>query len=300
MRQQLQTEMSRLLQTMAKMLLMIGILVGPVLAAQSDGCRADEILTFGTYAFEKPTTTVLKMRPILDALEQRLQEQLGKSVKIRLQIARNYHTAIQDLVSGRVDFGRYGQAAYVFAKEKNPDLDILAIEGDQKKKSFQSVIIVHRDSRIYSLDDLAGKSFAFGSIYSTTGRYFPQNFLAGRGINVRNLSRYSYLRRHDRVGWAVSDGSFDAGAVSKGVYQDLKKRGAKIRPIASFANVTKPWVASKALSVEMKLAIRKALISLRGVRVLDLIKKDCFIPGDDSDYDGVRLAIAKNPMFFAK
>ncbi|MBL4892675.1 MAG: phosphate/phosphite/phosphonate ABC transporter substrate-binding protein [Rhizobiaceae bacterium] len=270
------------------------------LAASMMIAQADETLVFGTYAFEKPTTTVQKMRPILDALEIRLEEQLGRPIKIRLQIARNYHAAILDLVAGRVDFGRYGQAAYVFAKEKNRSLEILAVEGDQKKKTFQSVVVVNENSRIYSLSELAGKSFAFGSIYSTTGRYFPQNFLASQGITVGNLSRYSYLRRHDRVGWAVSDGSYDAGAVSKWVYEDLKKRGAKIRPIASFANVTKPWVASRHVSVEMKTAIREALISLRGVKVLDLIKKDCFLPGHDSDYDGVRLAIANNNLFFTR
>ena len=102
------------------------------------------------------------------------------------------------------------------------------------------------------------------------------------------------------MGWAVSDGNYDAGAVSKWVYEDLKKRGAKIRPIASFANVTKPWVATKHLSLEMKTAIRDVLISLRGVKVLDLIKKDCFLPGHDSDYDSVRMAIANNKLFFAK
>lgn len=287
--------MGQFFQTTAKY-----FLAACILAIGTLNVQANETLVFGTYAFEKPTTTVQKMRPILDALENRLQEQLGKPVKIRLQIARNYHRAIQDLAQGRVDFGRYGQAAYVLAKEENPDLDILAVEGDQKKKTFQSVIIVHNDSRIFSLDDLTGKSFAFGSIYSTTGRYFPQNFLTSRGITVRNLSRYSYLRRHDRVGWAVSDRIYDAGAVSRWVYEDLKKRGAKIRPIASFANITKPWVARAALSDEMKSAIRDALISLRGVQVLNLIKKDCFLPGDDSDYDNVRITIANNRLFFAK
>ncbi|MBL4600308.1 MAG: phosphate/phosphite/phosphonate ABC transporter substrate-binding protein [Rhizobiaceae bacterium] len=287
--------MGRLFQTAVKYFLVIFIMAGSTMVAQTS-----ETLVFGTYAFEKPTTTVQKMRPILDALEIRLQERFGKPVKIRLQIAQSYHRAIQDLVQGRVDFGRYGQAAYVFAKEENRDLDILAVEGDQKKKTFQSVIIVHNDSRIFSLDELTGKSFAFGSIYSTTGRYFPQDFLTSRGITVRTLSRYSYLQRHDRVGWAVSDGSYDAGVVSKWVYEDLKKQGAKVRPIATFATVTKPWVARSGLSVEMKSAISDALISLRGVQVLKLIKKDCFLPGDDRDYDSVRMAIANNRLFFVK
>jgi len=227
--------MKKIFREAIKCIFGLSILFGGTLFAHTA-----ETLIFGTYAFDRPTITVQKMRPILNALEIRLGEQLGKPVKIKLQIARNYHVAIQDLVDGRVDFGRYGQAAYVIAKEQNSNIDILAVEGDHKKKTFQSVIIVHKNSRISSLENLAGKSFAFGSIYSTTGRYFPQEYLAARGITARKLSRYSYLQRHDRVGWSVSDRSYDAGAISKWVYEDLISRGASIRSIASFA-ISMAW-----------------------------------------------------------
>lgn len=159
--------------------------------------------------------------------------------------------------------------------------------------------MVRNGSDIRGVQDLIGRSFAFGNEYSTTGRYFPQAFLARRGVTAGKLANFSYLGRHDRVTWAVANGAFDAGAISEWVYQDLLRKGAKIRAIASFSNVTKPWIASERLPADILLATQKSLIALRSVKILALLKKDCFLPGHDGDYSTARLAIANNWKFFA-
>lgn len=260
---------------------------------------AVETLVFGTYAFEKPTTTVRKLRPILNVLETELTKRLGRKVKVRMKIAPTYREAISDIIKGRVDFGRYGQAAYIFAKAANKRLKIITVEGDHKKKTFRSVIVVRKGSNIDSPKDLVGRSFAFGNEYSTTGRYFPQAFLVRHGITADKISRFSYLGRHDRVAWAVADGAFDAGAISEWVFKDLILKKADIRAIASFSNVTKPWVARAGLPADILQATQNSLMALRSVKILGRIKKDCFLPGRDSDFSMVRLAIANNWKFFA-
>ena len=283
---------------MTSKVITIGFSIVVFLSASPSHAKANDTLIFGTYAFEKPTTTVLKLRPILNALEEKLSETLGHRIKIRMRVAPNYRTAIRDIVTGRVDFGRYGQAAYVMAKAANRKLRIITVEGDHKKKTFRSVIVVHKNSPIRSLTDLAGRSFAFGDKYSTTGRYLPQAFLARNGVTANMLSHYTYLGRHDRVALAVADGGFDAGAISEWVYRDLIQNGAQLRTISSFSNATKPWVARRGLGNSMLTAIRASLIGLRGIKVLDLIKKDCFLPGHDKDFDPARVAIANNWAFF--
>jgi len=259
---------------------------------------AGETLTFGTYSFEKASTTVRKIRPILDALATEMEKRSGKKVQIRLQIAKDYLTGIKDLTEGRVDFARFGQAAYVIAKLSEGDLSILAVEGDHAKKTFRSLIVVRNDSQIEQVKDLVESSFAFGNKFSTTGRYLPQAFLFKHGIRANSLSHRRYLKRHDQVATAVANGKFDAGAISEWVYQDLINNGVKIRPIASFSSVTKPWVARQGFPVSMQNLIRESLIGLRGVKVLENIKKDCFLPGQDKDYDDVRRSIADNWQFF--
>ena len=280
------------------------IALGMTSAAVFMGCTtqvdAIETLTFGTYTFEKPTTTVRKLRPILNALEAKLEEKLGRRVAVRMHVAPDYRSAIRDIVKGRVDFGRYGQAAYVMAKAANRRLRVISVEGDHKKKTFRSVIVVQENSSIRFLADLVGRSFAFGDKYSTTGRYLPQVFLARHGVTADMLSSYAYLGRHDRVALSITDGVFDAGAISEWVYKDLKRNGVPLRTISSFSNATKPWVAHQKLADTMVAAIRSSLIELRGVKVLDLIKKDCFLPGHDRDYDRARKAISNNWMFFVE
>lgn len=259
---------------------------------------AGETLTFGTYSFEKASTTVRKMRPILDALAAEMEKRSGNKVQIRLQIAKDYLTGITDLIEGRVDFARFGQAAYVIAKSAERDVSILAVEGDHARKTFRSLIVVSNDSHIEKIADLNEASFAFGNEFSTTGRYLPQAFLVQHGITASSLKHRRYLKRHDQVATAVATGKFDAGAISEWVYQDLVNNGVKIRPIASFSTVTKPWVARRGLPVFMQRLIRESLIGLRGIKVLENIKKDCFLPGHDKDYDNVRQAIDDNWQFF--
>lgn len=260
---------------------------------------AGETLIFGTYAFEKPTTTVKKLRPILNAVERELSARAGRTIKIKMRVAKSYRAAIRDIAKGRVDFGRYGQATYVMARAANRKIRVIAVEGDQKKKSFRSVIAVRKTSKVDAVEELAGKSFAFGNEYSTTGRYLPQAFLARHGVTHGKLTRMAYLGRHDRVAWAVSDGNFDAGAMSEWVYQSAVANGADLKPIAYFSSVTKPWLANDRMTKGMRKLIRQSLIALQGVKVLDKIKKDCFLPGGDSDYDKARKAISENWRFFS-
>jgi len=260
--------------------------------------HAGETLVFGTYAFEKPTMTVRKLRPILNAVEEELSKRAGRTIKIRMRVAKSYRAAIRDIAKGRVDFGRYGQATYVMARAVNRKIQVIAVEGDQKKKSFRSVIAVRKDSNVFAVEGLAGKSFAFGNQYSTTGRYLPQAYLARHGITSDKLSNTAYLGRHDRVAWAVSDGAFDAGAMSEWVYQSAISNGANLKAIAYFSSVTKPWLANDRMSKKMQTLIRQSLIALQGIKVLDKIKKDCFLPGGDSDYDKARKAISDNWKFF--
>ena len=127
----------------------------------------------------------------------------------------------------------------------------------------------------------------------------PQAFLAKNGVTKAKLSKIAYLNRHDRVVWSIANGAFDAGAMSERSFVDAVQRGAKLQPIAYFSNVTRPWLARAGLGGEHSDAIRETLISLRGVKVLDRIKKDCFLPGGDSDYDRARAAIVGNWKFFA-
>lgn len=266
--------------------------------AITPAARADINLTFGTYVADKPTETVRKFRPILDALQASLTDVLGESVTITTHVARSYDDGIDDLANGRVDFARFGPASYVFAKNKQPQIQLLVMESVKGKKTFRGVICVHEDSPIRATSELKGRTFAFGSERSTIGRFLSQLHLLDSGVSAKDLGRYAYLGRHDKVGMAVGRGDFDAGALKEGTFKKLVAEGIPIRALVTFENVTKPWIARAGLPKPITEALHSELLSMTDVAALKALKKDGFLNVAESNYDIIRRAIANNGKFF--
>jgi len=258
---------------------------------------SDIQLTFGVYTSDKATVMVKQFRPVLDALETQMTAKLGEPVQIKMQISKNYQKGLANLVEGRVDFSRFGPSSYILAKQKNPEIKILAIESNKGGKTFNGVICVHQDSKIQSTKELAGKSFAFGDKNSTIGRYLSQSYLADHNITAQTLDSFEYLGRHDKVGAAVASEQYDAGALKESTYKKLVGKGAPLRVIASFENITKPWIASSLLKPKVTTSLKESLIELKDSKALAAIKKDGFLLGSDSDYERIRVAMADNRFF---
>ncbi|MCU7905403.1 MAG: PhnD/SsuA/transferrin family substrate-binding protein [Candidatus Thiodiazotropha sp. (ex Epidulcina cf. delphinae)] len=269
----------------------------PIILAGSP-LSADVTLNFGVYTSDKPTAMVKMFRPLLNVLETRLTAKLGESTRITLQVANTYDRGIDDLITGEVDFARMGPASYIIAKGLNPDLLLLAMESNKDSKTFYGIICVQEQSPIQDLGQLKGRTFAFGNENSTIGRYLSQYLLVKQGVHAGDLSGYQYLERHDRVGAAVAAGQFDAGALKESTFKKLKSKGMKIRELARFPNVTKPWIAASDMRAEMVAALRESLLDLKDPAALKSLKKDGFLPAEDSDYVSIRESMRNNGDFF--
>ncbi|OQX36959.1 MAG: hypothetical protein B0D91_07920 [Oceanospirillales bacterium LUC14_002_19_P2] len=187
--------------------------------------NAEVFLRFGVYTSDKPTEMVRKFRPVLNALEHQLTTVLDEPVRIRLKVAASYEQGIEDLVSGKVDFARMGPASYVISKQRNPELQLLAMESKKGSRTFFGIICVHEQSPLQTVGELKGRTFAFGDKHSTIGRYLSQHLLSAEGIRADDLAGYEYLDRHDRVGAAVGAGQFDAGSLKESTFRKLQKKG---------------------------------------------------------------------------
>ena len=80
------------------------------------------------------------------------------------------------------------------------------------------------------------------------------------------------------VGTAVNAGDYDAGALKEGTFNKLIARGAKLKKLVEFDNVTKPWVARKGLSKIISSAISKALLELNENEILKEFQSRVFYP----------------------
>ncbi|WP_122074731.1 PhnD/SsuA/transferrin family substrate-binding protein [Pseudophaeobacter sp. EL27] len=273
------------------------LLVLGLLSFAPNDARAEITLTFGTYAADKPTETVRKYRPFLTFLADRMTERLGEKVTIKMTIAKEYAEGVRQLAEGEVDFARFGPASYVMVKDLNPQIRIVAIESKKGKKRFNGVIVVHRDSPVQSLEELAGLTFAFGDELSTIGRYLAQAQLLDVGISGEDLHSFSYLGRHDLVGEAVGAGKFAAGALKESTYRKLVAKGVPIRVLLSFENVTKPWLAAADLDGEIVQAMQDIMLATQNEEIVRRVSKNGFLASEDADYDLIRDAIEQSRSF---
>ncbi len=268
------------------------------LTLSSWSAQAEVILNFGLYSSDKATTLVKKFRPFLNVIDSRMENILGEPVKIRIQVSKTYEQGINSLVSGKTDFARFGPVSYIKAKDLQPDIEILALESNNGEKQFYGIICTATDSNIKQVHDLKGKKFAFGNELSTIGRFMSQLYLSEKGILASDLNHFEYLDRHDKVGTAVAQGQFDAGALQESTFNKLLTKGWKLREIARFVNITKPWITRAGLDPKYKQALRQALLELDEKTTIIAIKKNQFIEGNDSDYAPIREAINRNREFF--
>ncbi|WP_323778299.1 PhnD/SsuA/transferrin family substrate-binding protein [Leisingera sp.] len=254
-------------------------------------------LVFGTYAADKPTVTVKQYQPFLSFLSGRMSDELGEPVSIRLKIAKEYGEGIRQLADGEVDFARFGPASYVHVMMENPAIRIVAMESKNGGKRFKGVIVVHKDSSLRSVEELAGLSFAFGDELSTIGRYLAQEHLLEAGISGADLQVFAYLGRHDLVGEAVGAGKYTAGALKESTFKKLVAKGVPIRALASFDNVTKPWLAAPDMPDSVLEAMRKVMLSSENEEIVRRISKNGFLLGADADYDIIRRAMERSLAF---
>jgi len=260
--------------------------------------KADVTLQFGVYATDNRADVESQVRPALAVLETDLAQRLGEPVTIELTISPTYEGGLADLVEGLVDFTRLGPASYVLGKEQQPGLTVLAVESNGGAKAFNGIICVAKDSDIGSVADLRGRSFAFGDEQSTIGRYLVQLYLYENDVLARDLTRYDYLGRHDKVGIAVGRGEFDAGALKQSTFNKLVEKGVPIRELATFPNVTNPWVGRAALDSRIEAALRQALLGMTDSEALKALKIDGMLFGSDADFAAIRQAIRENGRFF--
>ncbi len=277
----------------------LAVLLGPGLARAQGAAVGRLDLTFGVYTSDKATTMYRMFTPVLEHLQDRLEARLHRSVDTELRIYKTYDEALDAFVAGRVDFVRFGPASYVLARARNPKIQLLAMELKGGKKSFKGMVVVRRDSPIRQLSDLRGRSFAFGDRNSTIGRYLAQDKLLDAKIRAQDLSYHAYLGRHDRVFRAVQYGDYDAGSVKENTYQKLNKK-MQLRVLATFDNVTKPWIARSGLDPRVTAALRSALLGANDKKALASLKVDGFVRATDEDFSPIRDSMKRAETFARK
>ena len=162
----------------------------------------------------------------------------GRDLDVSYRPASNYSDIVANFGSGEVHLGWFGALAGVQARNLAQDSQAIAQREDDDK--FRSVFVVRADLPVTTLTDLAGYRFTFGDEISTSGRLMPEYFLGVEGIEDTEsfFSEVGYSGSHDRTWMLVQEGEYDAGALSKTVWDRVLADGSLDREAVRLLTIT--------------------------------------------------------------
>jgi phosphate/phosphite/phosphonate ABC transporter binding protein len=245
-----------------------------------------ELIWFGIVPLEAP----VEMYKRFSGLAQYLTKKLGKPVEMRVPV--DFETAVSEIGEGRCLIGFMTPSTYIQAHDRY-GVEVVVKAVKDGRPFHHSVIVTRPDTGIKTLSDLKGRSFAFGSIHSTSSHIVPRAMLKNAGIELKDLSEYAYLGHHDDVARAVLKGDFDAGSVMESTAQRFKAQGLIV--IATSEEIPEFNICIHKSLSDLKDSLRKALIGLGETRDGREIMRQIdpsytgFVEAEDSDYQKIRV-----------
>ncbi|MFJ4347187.1 putative selenate ABC transporter substrate-binding protein [Pseudomonas sp. NPDC089401] len=271
----------------------LSLVAGLVLSCCAVVAQAADTLRVSAIPDEAPTELLRKFEP----LGKYLSKALGMEVKF-VPVA-DYPAVVESLASNRLDLAWLGGFTFVQVHLKDPTATPL-VQREQDAQ-FTSKFIT-ANPNVKSLADLKGKSFAFGSISSTSGSLMPRYFMLKQD-NIKPeeyFSRVAYSGAHDAtVAW-VQGGKVDGGVLNASVWQKLVDAGkvdtGKVRVFATTpAYYDYNWTVRGNMDPALKEKIKQAFLKLDPANpeqkaILDLQAASRFIETKPENYQGTEQA----------
>lgn len=268
--------------------------------ACGDNPQTAKVLRVGFVPSEDAAQVMQNAQPIVELLRKQL------NMEVQPFVATDYTGVIEALRGNKLDVAFLTPASYVLAKN---EANVKVVLKSERKgvPTYYAAIITRADSGIESLDDLRGKSFAFGDSLSTTGHVFPRKMFKERGIDpVRDFKQVLYSGGHDATVLAVLNGKVDAGATYANspdgqdtAWMRFLKNPEDVKKIRAIA-FSEPIPADNLVingNLDERTAkkIESVFLELsrdpQGKQMLrELYQIDGFVAATDKDYDAVRQA----------
>jgi len=138
-----------------------------------------------------------------------LSKKLGREV--RLRTVDTWEGLAKSLASGETDMALMGPWGYVLANHQAGAEVVSTILYDGKPEYF-AVMVTGPNSGIKGIDDMKGKTFAFGDKGSTSGYLIPSHEFFKRGLEPEKYFSKVTNTRHQTIELQITRGELDAGA----------------------------------------------------------------------------------------
>ncbi|VXD00472.1 Phosphonate ABC transporter phosphate-binding periplasmic component (TC 3.A.1.9.1) [Pseudomonas sp. 9AZ] len=251
--------------------------------------QAAEVLRVSAIPDEAPTELLRKFKPLGAYLEQ----QLG--MKVEFTPVADYPAVVEALATDRLDLAWLGGFTFVQVRLKTGNA-IPLVQREQDAQFTSKFITANPD--VTSLADLKGKTFAFGSVSSTSGSLMPRYFMLQDGIKPEShFSRVGYSGAHDATAAWVQAGKVDGGVLNASVWDKLVASGKvdsnKVKVFATTPTYYDyNWTVRGTLDPALAEKIKAAFLALDPANpehkaILDLQAASRFIETSPENYKGI-------------
>ena len=263
-----------------------------VLAGVAPGsAEAPDVLKISAIPDENPNELLRIYTPFAEYLQRELR------MKVQFTPVVDYAATVEGLAAKKLDLVWYGGFTSVQAvRRTNGAARRLVLREDDAE--FKSVFIANPGAGLKALTDLKGKSFAFGSVGSTSGHLMPRYFILKAGLNPeKDFKQVAYSGAHDATALWVESGKVEAGALNFLVWDKLvQTKKVDLGKVNVFyttpAYVDYVWTVRGDLDQGLQERIAAAFLKLdygnpEHRKLLDLHRTKKYIKANDADWKGI-------------
>jgi len=265
-------------------------LISSFLALPTAAPAQTQVLRVSAIPDEAPTELIRKFEPLGKYLEAKIGMRVG------FVPVTDYAAVVEGLAAKKLDMAWLGGFTFVQARLRTGNAIPIAQRAEDEK--FISRFITSTSSGINRLEDLKGKTFAFGSPSSTSGHLMPRYFLLQARIDPdKDMRRVAYSGAHDATAAFVESGRVDAGVLNASVWDKLlETKKVDLAKVKAFAT-TPPyydynWTVRGDLAPALVGKLTEAFLSLdpknpQHAKILELQRASKFIATRVENYKGI-------------
>lgn len=228
-------------------------------------------------------------------LIQYIGEKIGTTIKY---VDREDYAEINELLkAGKLEAAFVCSGPYVEGK-RDFGLELLAAPQAYGGTVYYSYIIVAKNSRYRTFEELQGKTFAFTDPLSNTGKLVPTYMLARMNQTPEKFfSKVIFTKSHDNSIKAVAQGIVDGAAVDSLIWEYMNITEPELTAKTLILKKSPPYAippvaVPRELAPELKEKLRRTFLNAHldpdGLNILQKMKIDKFVLIEDGAYDSVR------------
>ncbi|MBI5408762.1 MAG: phosphate/phosphite/phosphonate ABC transporter substrate-binding protein [Nitrospirae bacterium] len=247
----------------------------------------EEEITFAISPMASPVSTLSSFSDFIAYLSKKT----GK--KVVLKQRRKYSDINSLLKSGEAQFAYTCTGAYLSGRNEF-GLEVLAVPVINGKTTYNSYLIVNKESDIKDFRQLKGKVFAFTDPMSLSGRIYPAYLLETMNTTPEKFFRKTfYTSSHEKSVESVAYGLADGAAVDSLIFEDMKRMKVPATAMVNIIQISPPYgippiVVSPGTDKSIKQIMLSSLLKMKddpsGKEILKQLQIEKFVLPDPAIY----------------